>query len=464
MTVVPRKIIQKVLFSLAVALLIAGALFWWRYGEQAKCWLVRASFAVQMVFAPDLPSEGIRIPLQILRERLFIEQPQSGATTLFLQVDTGCSASSFDPEAPLRVKASNAVANSIPGSVKNTHESRVIYVEGFKFAGREVPTMAVSGHSFDNTSSVVGRTVHGVIGQDILGNFLVELDYPHKVMLLKPLPNKSDDEGVAWDTHCPTAMVEIGDPKLKDGVLRAKGIVDCGSDIVTIPESQSKVLTGATGGKYMLMDDVMREGKFGTAPVSLANTTFTGLPVGAGTYDSPLIGNALLQNFSVTMDPRYEKVHFELHDWHGGNKLREALSAQKWADGMKLIGSDFPDDWREVNALLLCYEQLKQFQKAAALAARQIEKFPSEKNHWLCVQAGFLHAANQDKQAEELLAPFFSARETDPYLIVACVKALSDDPDAGSIVCARLQKKYPQCPTLEQIKQHLESRKSEKGR
>jgi hypothetical protein len=123
---------------------------------------------------------------------------------------------------------------------------------------------------------------------------------------------------------------------------------------------------------------------------------------------------------------------------------------------VKLIGSEFPDDWREVDALLLCYDHLKQFPKAAALAARQIEKSPTQKSYWLCVQAGFLHRANQDKQAEELLAPFFKSQKTDPYSLVACVKALSDDPASGLKVCERLQKAYPDCLVLEQIKQQLE--------
>ncbi len=94
------------------------------------------------------------------------------------------------------------------------------------------------------------------------------------------------------------------------------GIVDCGSDIVTIAEADASLLTGAKPMNYMVMDEIKRVGKQGSAPVTLAGKTFLGLPVGAGTYDNPLVGNAILQFFTVTMDSNNHHVDFKLHDWH----------------------------------------------------------------------------------------------------------------------------------------------------
>ncbi len=201
-----KKKLKTALTIIAVVLIGAAAMFWWLYGEQLQAWLTRDQFVVLMTFAPDLPDEGVKIPFQIVGGRIFIEQVQDDNAKLFLQVDTGCSASAFDPEVPLQVKASGATSYSVPGSIKNKHVSRIFYVSNFKFAGQNLPTLAVSGPNLDNTSCSIGRKVHGVIGQDILSSFSVELDYPRKLLVLKPLPHREKTD-LQWDQNCPTVSI-----------------------------------------------------------------------------------------------------------------------------------------------------------------------------------------------------------------------------------------------------------------
>lgn len=400
-----------------------------------------------MLFAPELPSEGIKIPLQIFDGKLFIEQTQKDNSKLLFLLDTGNSAMVFDPSVPLHLESAHTIGDSSPGSVKNKHSVPIFYVSGFQFAGRQLPKLTATTYSLDNTSVSAGHTVAGVIGQDILQYFLVQLDYPKKMMILKPLP-KGTAKDLKWDGCCPTARIKIGEKNFV-------GLIDSGANFCTVPEAESNLIHSARSGTYKLIDDIRREGKIGTAPITIAGKTFSGLTLGAGTYDMPLIGNELLQYFKVTMDCNNQRVVMVLQDCKNGDKLRELFSEEKWAETAKLIGSEDPEDWRDAQLLHTCYLKLNQFDKAAQLAARQITRYPSEANFWQSVQAQCLHQGKNDDEAEKLLHPLFSAQTSDPYAVVAAVKAISDSPEEGIKVSERLLKKYPKNPVFPQIIEQL---------
>ena len=435
-----------------------------------QCYVARWQYVFAMLDGAKVPDSGVKIPFQYYDNEIFIEQKQKNGTVLFLQVDTGASGSQFDQSAPISMKPAGVDSDVSPGSDAHLYTAPVYYVTSLQFAEINIPTLVARKGDNRMISSLVGREVHGVIGQDLLGYFSVELNYPEKLLVLKPLTS-THQKGPPWSHKCPTVLMTIAGHE-------AVGVIDSGSDIVAIPDSMSGWMNEFEMRTYVLGDSKERKGRVSTTDdISVANQSLKGIPVGAGKYDMPLVGNSWLKFFDVIMISRTDTVETKLRDWKYGDELRVLLAKRQWQKAIDLIAGDDSvssddsehsedseraahykgsKDWRINLTLMNCYDQLKQSEKAAEIAHSLGKRFPSEEWYWRIEEAKFLHRANKDASAEALLHPLFSSETSDSFGVLAGVRSLADDPVEGLAVCDRLLQRYPNSSALKNISKFLE--------
>jgi hypothetical protein len=117
-----------------------------------------------------------QIPVEVSGNLVLLPAGVNDAQPSWFLLDTAQPTSSFDD-----IRA--ASQNLLPASSAGTHVTQLQNVV-LDFPGLKVAVPSLSLTSLDDLSSRVGRTVQGVLGEDVLSHFVVVLDYERATLQL----------------------------------------------------------------------------------------------------------------------------------------------------------------------------------------------------------------------------------------------------------------------------------------
>jgi len=228
-----------------------------------------------------------------------------------LQLDTGCTRSALDLRFQAELTPSrDRIEIETPGGFSN--------VEGFQCPPIELGTLTVSSSGpifctdFSAVRQMSGQAFDGVLGMDVLSNFIVQIDFDAgKVRFLKDLPTTewlgSAIPIIYGDRREPLVQVRCGDAS-------HRLIIDTGSNSTCLEKELFDVLAKAgaidVGGTHSVMTASGEVGSRSGLLRELAMGPFTHSDTLCDRDRLGLLGLKYLSRFHVTMDFPAKTAYF----------------------------------------------------------------------------------------------------------------------------------------------------------
>jgi predicted aspartyl protease len=288
--------------------------------------------AVLTTLAAGRPSQGVqplsRIPFKLIGEHVFITVQVNGSDELNFLFDTGCTEAVMDS-----ITAENLGLVS-RGQVKD-------YGDG-SFAEQVIPhaTMMIGEFRLDeikfNKQSLkylelfTGQDLDGVIGNEILQNYVVRIDYDKMIFEIYDRAGYTyDGRGEVCDITANRYFSAIDAAVVLDNteVVQGKFLIDTGAELTvafSTPFVSDNNLLSKTGKRlecrlharnatftaYQTRIRSFRLGDsdFSKIPVLLAQTKSGALSTSAL---SGIVGNEVLKRFNVVFDYSRQRIYLE---------------------------------------------------------------------------------------------------------------------------------------------------------
>jgi hypothetical protein len=183
--------------------------------------------------------ESYTLPVKFKRDLIYVETYFGNQGPFNFVLDTGTSLSTMTPDLVSTLKLKS----------RNLHgDPRLAYVDvPLKYPGLEIEPQRFFSKLTKAVSSV---KTEGILGYDFIRQFVLEIDYPHKVVMLynrrsflKPEPDDGRWEVVpfTWAKNCPQISVRLN--YLGGASESLRGLIDTGANtpVLFTPEMVSRV-------------------------------------------------------------------------------------------------------------------------------------------------------------------------------------------------------------------------------
>jgi len=284
---------------------------------------------------PAAPTTGrpVRIPVEISNNHVLVTVCHGTRSLVFI-LDTGAGANIFDlatarslgVELGTPMQAGGAGAGAVNGALLDSGSVRVAGIAG------EFPVaLAIDLRRLQRNK---GRPIHGILGHDFIGRFVMAIDYRgHELRLYERSGYKYEGTGttipIVMENGHPIVRAELG---LADGArIPAKVVVDVGSSqslMITKPvvdQNQLRTRVGPTmkfgGGGGVggtITADIGRIAQLRVGTATLTDVTASLFGDSAGVLSTNAlwdanIGGDILRRFTVYFDYRANTMVLEPH-------------------------------------------------------------------------------------------------------------------------------------------------------
>jgi hypothetical protein len=243
----------------------------------------------------------------------------NGTAPRWFLLDTGFEYSLLDAtvarELALRVEEPRLVPQ--PGGAVETGAVRNI---AFDIGAVRVPALTVQAMPLTSLESVVGRSLHGILGHDVIARYVLTIDHDRRVLTFRPAeddPSLPDGavlplaiidaepfvEGVIHQPHRPAIT---GMFKLDTGSLDAVGLNRSfleNADVLAPDQATLRIPGVAVGGETDGL--IFRVGEFRLGPYAVQRPVIGATLASAGfenRADAGTVGAEVLRRFTITLD------------------------------------------------------------------------------------------------------------------------------------------------------------------
>jgi hypothetical protein len=271
---------------------------------------------------------GTRVPFDLFENNILVQARINGSQPVWLVLDTGASIDVLNERLfkSLGLLGAGAVhLNAGGGAASGTFaEGATINLQGVEATGQRIAAVPL-----DEMKTYFGRDVEGLLGNNFLGNFVVEIDYAGRTLTFhdpKTFNLAGDPEAIPLENRggIPFAKVEVS-VSGRDAVTE-QFLIDSGSTrtfhlnrpfaeahqvLQGLPKGKQieGVGGGGLGGDTRFVDariDHLRLGRYTIAkPVISVSRDAAG--EGASS-DAGIIGGELLRRFTVILDYQNQRM------------------------------------------------------------------------------------------------------------------------------------------------------------
>lgn len=274
-------------------------------------------------------NSSLKIPFELSNNLILVQASVNDSVPLWFILDTGASSTVIDSQLAkeLRLKARSRVVET---GGAGTATALTFKGNSLKLPNVEAANLTISGLPIDFLSSPIGRTISGVIGNDILKKLAVEVDYASQVInLYEPESYQYSGSGevvpLTLEGDLPFASGRValaGRP-----VIRGKFELDSGStgavlfntpfvDRNKLLDSISKtshIRTSGVGGSAQAFSGRLKSIRLGSFQLENPIARFSRARRGdhaSSRYDG-LIGGEILRRFKVLFDLSHRRMILE---------------------------------------------------------------------------------------------------------------------------------------------------------
>jgi hypothetical protein len=181
-------------------------------------------------FATGRASVGI--PFETAQNHIFVRVRVDGSEPLWFLLDSGAETSvvNMDRAKALGLKMQSGL--QARGYGEGTLEAALVQNVTFELPGVRVPTKAVVAIPLTALEPFEGRRIDGILGYDVIGGFVLEIDYARRTIdLLDPRDYTYDGKGakVPFEFHGNVPMVRAAIRDGARGRLEGRFTVDTGA-------------------------------------------------------------------------------------------------------------------------------------------------------------------------------------------------------------------------------------------
>ena len=277
-------------------------------------WLVAAAGCV----SPQT-TEPVEVPFQSDFGLIWVQTTVNGSAPLWFLLDTGFEYSLIDAAAAQRLGLQVQDPQSVPQPGGTVEMGAVPDVQ-LAIGSIRVPPLTVQAVPLAGLEPVVGRSLHGILGHDVIARYLLTIDYERETLRFLPADT---DEPLPEGTVLPLTIVAnepfvdgvIEQPhdsdirgrfKLDTGSLDALGLNRNfleGSDVLAPGQTTHRVPGIAVGGDTDGL--LFRIAGFRLGPYTLHDPVIGATLASEGFEDrddAGTIGAEVLHRFTVTLD------------------------------------------------------------------------------------------------------------------------------------------------------------------
>jgi hypothetical protein len=254
------------------------------------------------------------IPFETVGSLVFFEVKVNGSRPLSFLLDSGANACIIDTERARELKIPFGKQVQGKGAGKGTYDVWMIDKDKISFAlpGLVLRADLVASFDLSNNLAVLGHPVDGIIGYDLMEQYVTEIDYDAQLLrLFEPKTYSYRGTGDAlrliFKNRVPlvVANIEVPGQRAEDRTL----LVDSGSQdgvddsLIARSAQVREVLSGVGNGKEF------RGVRGRVARFSLGKYAFKDFAGGGSGV--PLIGGEVLRRFTVVFDFGRQRMYLE---------------------------------------------------------------------------------------------------------------------------------------------------------
>ncbi|MEQ9425235.1 MAG: aspartyl protease family protein [Cyclobacteriaceae bacterium] len=284
-------------------------------------------------FKPSAQTPLATVPFELYGEHLFIKLSVNGSDELDFIFDTGdgLTVLSLDAAKRLNIMSDKKVKETSAGGSVTGY---LVKHNDIKISGIEIHNVKIYENDLNHLERAIGRKIDGIIGYDLLHNFVVEIDYnsmelhvfdaskfeymgdgtPMKIKFRHAIPMVpgiailGDGEMLMGNFYLETGAktdLDFNTPYVKENELKSK-----------IGNSYTYLVSGISENETL-----HTRGRINT--FTIAGYTFKNLPVGlsegnhgiqADSHVAGVVGNEILHRFNATFDYKHHKMWWSQND------------------------------------------------------------------------------------------------------------------------------------------------------
>lgn len=234
-------------------------------------------------------------------------------------------------------------------SAEGTIKGKLVKHNEISIAGAPLHNVAIYETSLNHLEMSIGRNIDGIIGYDILKNYVVNINYDDMTFnLYAPKGYNYSGGGTSFDIKLTSYIPHVkGKVKLVNGeTLEGEFFVDTGAKATVdfnTPFVENNNLASKIGDSYIYLVAGLGKREYEhhrgkAASFEVGGYTFSDIPVGlshakSGIQNhkkiSGILGNGLLDKFNITYDYHSKKMY-----WEKNSKYDEVFPVN--ASGMEL--------------------------------------------------------------------------------------------------------------------------------
>ncbi|MEQ8688636.1 MAG: aspartyl protease family protein [Imperialibacter sp.] len=301
---------------------------------------------------------AVSVPFELFGDHIFIKIKVNNSRDLHFIFDSADALTVLN-ESVAKEIGLTMDHKSIKQSAGGSTSGFLVKHQMVEIGNFEIKNLEVYATDLSHLEISIGRKIDGIIGYDVLSNYVVTIDYGKmKFSVIDPSSYAYSGAGLAFDlkmnTYVPyvsgTAVLANGESLTGDFFLDtgAKAAIDFNGPFVNsnklvskMPRNYSYLVSGISKEETTHYRGRIKEFQFGTysfkeVPVGLSQAT-SGLQSNAKV--AGIIGNEILMQFNITFDYSRKKIYLEPNARYGESIADDAsgFDLQYSSDMSKLL-------------------------------------------------------------------------------------------------------------------------------
>ncbi|PIB35142.1 hypothetical protein BFP72_06900 [Reichenbachiella sp. 5M10] len=273
------------------------------------------------------------IPFDQYGDHVFIKVKVNGSDELDFIFDTGDGLTVLDLEVAKELGMTSG-SNATTTSAEGTISGKLVKHNELTVGGAPIHNIQVYETSLDHLEISIGKDIDGIIGYDVLKNYVVSMNYDQKeIKLFKPSGYTYQGLGKSFDIKLTSYIPHIaGQVVLENGeTVEGEFFVDTGAKATVdfnTPFVEANQLASKVGDSYIYLVAGLGEQEYEhhrgrVKKFTFASFSFDEMPVGLSHATSGIqnhkkiagiMGGGLLSKFNIVYDYHSKKMYWEKNE------------------------------------------------------------------------------------------------------------------------------------------------------
>lgn len=273
------------------------------------------------------------IPFELFGEHIFIKVSVNDSKPLDFIFDTG------DGLTVLNIETARELDMVSDGKVKKTSAGgsvtgALLKHQKVELGGQAVNDIEIYETSLNHLEISVGRNIDGIVGYDVLDQYVIKIDYnENEFLIYDENAFLYNGDGKSFDLklnsyipYVPASVTMSNGKKLKGDFFvdtGARTSVDFNTPYVNKNNMVSQIGDNYNYSVAGLSSNEAKHYKGRATSFTFGSFSFEGLPIGLSQAEhgiqnngkvAGILGNELLKHFNITYDYAHKKIYFEQND------------------------------------------------------------------------------------------------------------------------------------------------------